>query len=353
MAFKKLVIASGQVSGASHSDFPILIQPSKMTGWEALTLAEAQSIRIYTDEAKTNEVAREVVSADEIHCKVPTLTSSTELYVDYDGVRSDLSPGATYGRNAVWGDYGGVWHMGDATTTTVTDSTSGGLTGTKKGVGAPTEVDGFIGKGQDFDRANGDYINVPHSSRISSDTDFTLQFGVYFNSFPDAFCSVINKRDNDDPENRANYGLQIRGGATDAFRVLYAIGTSFRIFSIPLSTNFSTGQWYKVQLNFENQGANTLIEVYKNGSLLDSDTLSGGVQTNTADLNMGDWSTDGSEPADVQLDEVRFIDPKRNDNWITTEYNNQNDVASFWGTVTDAGGDPPEPVVDTGFFAFM
>jgi len=25
-------------------------------------------------------------------------------------------------------------------------------------------------------------------------------------------------------------------------------------------------------------------------------------------------------------------------NWITTEYNNQNDEAAFWGTWTDAGG---------------
>ena len=43
------------------------------------------------------------------------------------------------------------------------------------------------------------------------------------------------------------------------------------------------------------------------------------------------------------MGEVRLRDFVQTANWITTEYNNQNDEAAFWGTWTDAGGGGSTP----------
>ena len=48
--------------------------------------------------------------------------------------------------------YVAVWHMNDATSTTITDRTSNGITGMKKATNMPIEWSGMIGKGQKFDR---------------------------------------------------------------------------------------------------------------------------------------------------------------------------------------------------------
>ena len=327
MAFKKLVISSGQVSGASHSDFPILIQPSKMTGWEALTLAEAESIRIYTDEAKTNEVAREVVSADEIHCKVPTLTSSTELYVEYDGIAADYGVATSFGRDAVWGDYKFVAHL-----ETLIDST-GNQTITNSGAVAAT---GKVGGAYDFD--SGDYMTAGTFSTASGayTWDVWISHGTLSSSTHFIFDSLSG---------RAALSLRRTGpsGVTVNDSVSFFDGSSWN------NTNQAPGVgWHKITLVSSGSGVSIYVDgssVFSNSASMNSMGSDFGLSANIGDLSISAYAG--------LLDEAKVTESQRSTDWITTEYNNQNDVASFWGTVTDAGGDPPAPVADTGFFAFM
>ena len=114
MAVYKISPASGKVTGTS-SNMPLLLIPSA-TAIGTLTTAEANSIRIYSDVGLTTELAREVVSADEIHFKASSVSSSSEFWVDIDGVRSDYAVTDTYGRNAVWSDYAAVYHYSSLTT---------------------------------------------------------------------------------------------------------------------------------------------------------------------------------------------------------------------------------------------
>ena len=377
MAFKKLVIASGQVSGASHSDFPILIQPSKMTGWEALTLAEAQSIRIYTDEAKTNEVAREVVSADEIHCKVPTLTSSTELYVDIDGIRSDLSPGATYGRNAVWNTKSrlSVWHDAGST-----DSTGNGHDGTANGGVTLGGATGKLGAATLYDGVN-DYSNVGTLGSFGSSVgnangwsvslwvkgDFEANVSLIGN-VPDFGSNMLwqlitqNLDIGYGVKNYVNIGTRANNGSGDY------LTTHFLEVD---STDLFDGNWHKLTLVAYPPGTSTTRTAD------DIDWFVDGVQQTTyidiTDTRTRKWGEPGEYSnftrdtpiaarqvrgsidfhANLTMEEMQIaLSNDFSDSYITTEYNNQNDVASFWGTVTDAGGDPPA-VADTGFFAFM
>ena len=344
MAFKKLVIASGQVSGASHSDFPVLIQPSKMTGWEALTLAEAESIRIYTDEAKTNEVAREVVddSPDEIWVKVPTLTSSTELYVDYDGVRADYAVGATYGRNAVWGDYEFVSHDGGGTDSTGNHSptagggvTAGGVTGK---IGDATTFDGID---DHFDLGDSVLFDEQTSFQIwiKSPSASDIQIAVQTEDTFDRRFTVFLRQDFDPKIVQGFYRDQ--GSNAD-----YRLNTG--------SSDIFDDTWRSVAMTVDgDNGAYRYIDGSLNESVPVEDGETWGGFTPNVGTYIGASIEFDRRYYNGDYDEVRIKSAALSPNWITTEYNNQNDVASFWGTVTDAGGDPPEPVADTGFFAFM
>ena len=347
MAFKKLVIASGQVSGASHSDFPILIQPSKMTGWEALTLAEAQSIRIYTDEAKTNEVAREVVdgSPDEIWVKVPTLTSSTELYVDYDGVRSDLAVGATYGRNAVWGDYEVVYHMNESSGDAVDSSGNGRDWGDNNSVGSDS---GKVGDGRDFDKSLSQYFSRDNSGvQTTGDMTYTLWYKPNVARSVDYLGGVMGGTGN------RGWTVYLRGVNPDRMRAISYIGGGITL--LDNATLISDNTWY--HLAYARSSGNTKFFVNNDDELVGGSTTN--TDTGTFDLSTAPFRTSGftttstGDTPNGVLDEVRVRQSALSADWITTEYNNQDDVASFWGTVEDAGGDPPEPVADTGFFAFM
>lgn len=83
------------------SDFPIYIKPSAIAGWWALTLAEAQSLRFYDE--NENELPREIVSADEIYVK-KSLTSWTgnKLLLEYDWVSPDYADNDDFGKYNTW-----------------------------------------------------------------------------------------------------------------------------------------------------------------------------------------------------------------------------------------------------------
>jgi len=103
--------------------------------------------------------------------RVPTVSASasTTIYFYYD----ELQDGSEYNSPSdVWADYAGVWHMNDATTSTILDSTSNNNDGTKKAANEPNEVDGQIGKAQDFDSTNSEYI-------VTTDIiDFSVGFSI-------------------------------------------------------------------------------------------------------------------------------------------------------------------------------
>ena len=96
--FKQATVNASDVP-ATLADYPSYVDLSRLG---ITTLAEAQSVRCYSDSAKTTELAREIVSATQMFVKIPSLTSTFVLYVDYDGVRADYAVTDTFGRNATW-----------------------------------------------------------------------------------------------------------------------------------------------------------------------------------------------------------------------------------------------------------
>jgi hypothetical protein len=142
--FKYATVNASDVP-ATQTNFPAYVDLSRLG---ITTLAEAQSVRVYAESSKTTEWAREIVSATEMHVKVPSLTSTVEIYVDWDGVRADYAVGDTYGRNAVWSDYAAVYHMDSLTTDYSGNSKT--LTNTNSVANAT----GKIGQAADFGTSN-------------------------------------------------------------------------------------------------------------------------------------------------------------------------------------------------------
>lgn len=80
---------------------------------------------------------------------------------------------------AVWDEYTiMVQHMNDATTSTILDSTSNNNDGTKEAANTPIESDGKIGKCQEFDASNTEYINFGDILDVNATESITLECWV-------------------------------------------------------------------------------------------------------------------------------------------------------------------------------
>ena len=147
--FKKATVNASKVP-STQTNFPAYVDLSRIG---ITTLAEAASVRCYSDQAKTTELPREIVSVTEMHVKISSLTSTVSIYVDWDGVRADYAVAGTYGRNNVWTGYVGVYHYDEdpASGAVLTDSTGNGRTGTAVSMVTGDRVAGKFGKAWQFD----------------------------------------------------------------------------------------------------------------------------------------------------------------------------------------------------------
>ena len=324
MAFKTATVNASDVA-ATLTDYPAYVDLSRLG---ITTLAEAQSVRVYADEAKTTEWAREIVSVTEMHVKIPSLTSTTDIYVDYDGIRADYAVGATYGRNAVWSDYDMVLHMDDETTSTITSSVDS-VTFNKVSAGNPAEATGKIGNSQYNDDifAGGatDYISSNDAALNSmGNGDITMQ--IWYKSIQSRDGFLFNK---DMGSNRI--GIRIISGKAETY---FFDGSNFPF--VQGTTNVNSGDWHMIHAV---RDAGTTNFIYVNGSSENTKTDTAAIDLrSTSRVVLYGRSIDFFDSTNGYLDEMRVRNSVLPANWITTEYNNQNDEATFWGTWTDAGG---------------
>lgn len=314
---------------ATQTDFPTYVDLSRLG---ITTLAEAESVRVYADEAKTTEWAREIVSATEMHVKVPSLTSTVDMYVDWDGVRADYAVGDTYGRNAVWSAYIGVWHMQEASGS-ITDSTGNSLTGAA--LGTPVyEQTGPFGYAITLDGASDEGFEVTYNAVLGFTAGYTMQAWYKPNS-PETDASVG--------------GLMGRGfsGTTVPYQFGYDNTFSGRFTAGSYSgswtyntlngTALTNGVWYQLAATYN--GTNSYV--YKDATSIHTLARTLALPTNTRNFGIGrrvDWSSGASMGSTGDYREVRLASSAVSTNWLTTEYNNQSDEAGFWGTWTTIGG---------------
>jgi hypothetical protein len=266
---------------------------------------------VYADSGKTTEWAREIVSVTEMHVKVPSLTSTVEIFVDWDGVRDDYAVGATYGRNAVWSNgFGGVWHMGAGV---LVDSTGQvGNSTTNEG----TATTGKVGDATDYNGSQRTII--PNAASINIGDELT--YSMWTNA--DSFGRALEKSD-------AFFFIDYSGAGS----LGPLVKPNNEVADIG---NLTTGQWYNLVGRFS--VTSDTLDAIRDGVVIDTTSFAGPIDTPGLPLYIG--ADDGTGRYDGRIDEVRISSVKRSIEWLALEHTNQNDEATFWGTWTDAASNP-------------
>lgn len=330
MAFKTATVNASDVP-ATLTNYPSYIDWSRLG---ITTLAEAQSSRVYADSGKVVEWAREVVSATEGHTKVPSLTSTTPIYVDYDGIRADYAVTDTYGRNAVWSAYDAVYHLGSTA-----DSTGNARTLTDSGVVYTT---GKIGDGSDHTRTDKDQLYRANWVGAAS-SGLTMEFWLRNDAQPvSGYSHTVQFGGGSSPYVSHLFNYQQYPTSTYTLlwgRVRNGVTNSH---AISVTQTLTVGTWY----HFVCTTNGSTADFYKDGSSIGSastNTLSGSSGAATSpNFTIGRENYAGDDNSnrytEGMFDEVRIRQTGATANEVTTTYNNQSDESGFWGTWTDAGG---------------
>ena len=316
----------------THNNFPVLVKPSVVGAIGTLTLAEAQSLRFYNNAGLTVELAREVVSADEIWVKA-TVSTGACIYVDWDGLRSDYGDRDTYGRNAVWGILDRCLHAEN----NVTDST-GNSTPTE--VGTVAYADTHIGRGFSFADEFTNYPSIPDANAV----DYTS--ALYFS----CWATMI-----DEPSHTRHYFFA-KGDAwvtNNGFNFYLDINTNTGVETFRL--NKPGDNYSNIKLTDQEQLTTersfvvfrktaTGIDLFVNGTKYTKNDGGAGDSfgTDNNPINIGKRSTSSggiyfgtNNNYEGILDEMRFSSQTSvfTDDWVKAEYANQLHPGEFFNQV--------------------
>jgi len=257
-------------------------------------------------------------------------TSDTNLYMYYG------NPNCINQQNSekTWNlHYQGVWHLNNNPTGIISDSTRNNNEGTSHGAMTTADlITGMNGKCLSFDGVD-DYVGVPDSSSLKP-VDVTLSAWVQSYQFGQPKGFIVAKQCYDYWDNSAG---QTYGFCFDDNHVIcgqFEKDTSEQadaIGFIPMSVN----TWNYLTLTFED--STKTGKFYINGVLegtlhCDSSVL---WYNSPWDFTMGAsrWGSGGDQTINrfysCALDEVRVLNTPLPSEWITTEYNNQNNPSTF------------------------
>jgi len=344
-----VTIDNTKVSGsANHSDFPVLLTednlPSEMFDADGSYPANSDGgdIRFTSDEAGTTELAREVVEftrdndpangTAQIWVKVPTLdyNDDTVIYVFYNNSgASEPAADSTYGSEAVWSGYDGVWHLEEdpsGSSPQMIDSSANDNDGTSSGsMSSGDSISAKISNGLDFDGSN-DLITT-------SDT-------AIGNGYTSLFMSVWVKS-----SDTSGYLVAKNNGSIDNLQVYISGGnviakirntsTSYNL-TVGTTASIMDGNWKKIDVLW----SGSTFSVFLNGSFVTSASVSGTMTTYTEPLEFAGRGSDNDQYMAGVLDEIRIAEKSVSSDWIATEYANQNapDTFSEAGTPEDVDG---------------
>ena len=342
--FKTATVASADVP-ATQTNFPVYIDLSRLG---ITTQAEADSVRVYANSSKTTEWARDIVSVSGCHCKIPSLTSTTSIYVYWDGTSADYAVTDTYGRNAVWSDYEWVFH-GTLSSGNLIDST-GNVTTSKYTGNTPTEQTGKLGNGFN---PNGAYWLVSSYSPFSQVGSGDFSFQTWMNPNTSSARRSVVYMGRDVAFNDCYY-FQIFHSTETIVEDRNKPSGSFRDGTAGLANTVSTTNVDGSMRMYHHTRTGTTAKSYLNGindaTVTNSEVVTTlGISGNSVATIAGAYTTGVQPIGSVVLDEMRFRGNLLSADWITTEYNNQSDEAGFWGTWSDVGG----ATNTTNFFLMM
>jgi len=342
---------------SDETDFPYYFDLSNITDstfWNNVQ-SDGGDLRVSTDESGSSQIPLEVVSIDttaetgEIHFKSDTDASADQSYYlwwgDSTGTVSQPATTDPNGRNAVWARYGAVWHLSETSGGAV-DSTGNGNTGTYQG-NLPNQVTGKIGTAQDGD-GNGDYVDAGDDASMEAGPSLTVTGWMNNDSYNSSYNDLISKWNDGNVNNRA-WSISIDGGNGTVPRLLYSEdGSNTR--DILLSSTPSTNDWHYYDFGY-NDSSGTIDFRVDAGSQSQQVSYSQGLSDEPSPVQIftgvrlrNDKYVDGT------IDEVRISTEFLSTNWRDTQYNIQDNNASFW---TVASVETTAKTISTSFFSYQ
>lgn len=316
---KKFVVNETLVSGTTDlSNFPVLIEISDS---ELRSIGNGGSVQningydiVFTSADGNSVLDHELSNYDpttgsvSFWVRFPTLlsTENTPFFIYYgnSAINSDQSTPNTWDST-----YELVLHFDE---NGITDATNNGNNGVNIGTQAST---GKIGQARSFNAQNDNYIQIPDNSTLDITGDITISAWHRPNGFgggPD----LITKGDYND-----SYGAWYDGNGELRFQSDNN--------SLNSNDNIQNNAWNF--LNFTKSGSDGRT-IYINSNSVGSDNRTNNFGTNNDPL----FISTPQYPLNGEVDEVRISNIVRSAEWITTEYNNQDDPASFITEVNDA-----------------
>ena len=302
---------------STQSNFTVLVSVTDATlktvsNGGHVANSNGYDIGFYTDSSGTTKLKWEIESYNSstgqliAWVKIPILssTSDTSFYLFYGdpSISTDQSdPVNTWDSN-----FKAVYHLGNGTTLTATDST-GGNDGTL--VNSPTATSGKIDGAAHFVSTSSQTIALANSDEFPITTAWTME----------AWAK---------PSTDANYIVLVWGTTSNNGPTLATMGNNtwrvgFWGGAACDGTGVDTSAFHHIVGTFDGSS----LRLYKDGSLLAGPTAA---SPTTAPYSLGTiGSAFGGTYWNGDIDEVRVSSTARSADWIAAEYNNQNSPGTF------------------------
>lgn len=332
--YTAFTVNTGQVP-SSQSNFPVLLLPTDnrfrtIANGGHVASSSGFDLRPYSDTALTTALTFQLVPSTynastgffEMWVHVPSLSDGYTIYLGYGdpALTSDGSSNTTWDSN-----FTGVYHLANGSTLSATDSSQSSLNGTINGATAGSgQIDGcgsFVAaSSQDIGMGdvNGLSGNITVSGWVKpSSTGAQVVVGRL-----DATAN--NNQDYVLFQSSNHWNMQ-SGDSTQGF------------LTIASSQTVSTTVWAFVVGVFILNSPNNQVKIYVNASVTNSGT-SNISPTNVSGQKLAIGSnSETSLFFDGLIDEVRISNIARSQDWITTEYNNQNSPGTFYSIGAEQG----------------
>ncbi|MBN1420998.1 MAG: DUF2341 domain-containing protein [Planctomycetes bacterium] len=338
---KPIRIHADLVAGTEDlPDFPVLISIASdddlrtTTNGGDVRSAQGYDIIFRASDGRStldHEVETYVASTGQLIAwvRVPVLDfdDDTLIYIYYGN--EDIGD-PTENPTGVWdSDFKLVLHMDDATSSTVEDSTSSSITGTKGSANNPDQITGRIGSAQDFDAAT-ERITLEDGSAFTwtpVDEERTLSLWLNMAVLPtdeaDPFQFIVTSGASG---NRYQWVLIQRESTVALLCVVCdnawdPIGYFNCIWTPTLDT------WHHIAMV---AGSAERCQIYVDGHAMDVSESSWDDNTSIDPTTTAVKDAYGNSTGTGGIDELRLSHSARTAGWIETEYNNQSAPSSFY-----------------------
>lgn len=352
-AFRKmLTVDNSKVSGSTDfTDFTVLVSLSSDSDLSANAQADGDDI-VFTG-TDGQKLSHELVSYSagtlQAWVKIPTLYTDedTSFYMYYGNptAAAQQTPRNTWDK-----DYKGVWHLEEEASGTGNNDTYNDSSFTSNegdDYVSDTGQTGKIGNGQQFDGSN-DYIVVGGDAKIDSGSSGSISAWIN----PDAHTTdvyIIFGVGGAAASNAGEFSFYIYDGqlgvyqTTDGSSAADDIDTGDIISAstwqyVTLTSDGSTWRFYR------NGVEQSVAHTYSGSN--SGDWMAETSLTSTITNVIGRVRSNGNYAAEFDgfMDEVRVTSATLSEDWLLTEYNNQNSPSTFYSTATQEIG--PGPVLN-------